>query len=71
MGYLWSYYRSSSFREVFLMVMGRAQMSKQVTKSPGKRKWSAKRKRKIDCARPRGFSEKAHCASKKRRGRKR
>ena len=47
------------------MAMGRAQMSKQVTK------WSAKRKRKIDCTRPRGFSEKAHCASKKRRGNKR
>jgi len=53
------------------MVMGRSQMSKQVTKAPGKRKWSAKRKRKIDCSRPRGFSERAHCASKKRRSNKR
>tara|TARA_R100001460_G_scaffold98075_2_gene140820 strand:+ start:433 stop:603 length:171 start_codon:yes stop_codon:yes gene_type:complete len=53
------------------MVMSRGQMSKQVIKAPGKRKWSAKRKRKIDCSRPRGFSERAHCASKKRRSNKR
>jgi len=53
------------------MVMSRGQMSKQVTKAPGKRKWSAKRKRKINCSRPRGFSERAHCASKKRRSSKR
>jgi hypothetical protein len=31
------------------------------------RKWSAKRKRKINCKRPKGFSERAHCAAKKRR----
>jgi hypothetical protein len=53
------------------MVMGRSQMTQQVSKPPQKRKWSAKRKNKINCARPRGFSEKAHCASKKRRGSKR
>ena len=53
------------------MAMGRSQMAKQVTNPPRKRKWSAKRKSKINCARPRGFSERAHCASKKRRGRKR
>ena len=53
------------------MAISRGSMSQQITKPPGKRKWSAKRKRKINCARPRGFSEKAHCASKKRRGSKR
>lgn len=53
------------------MAISRGSMPQQITKAPGKRKWSAKRKRNINCARPRGFSEKAHCASKKRRGRKR
>ena len=52
------------------MAMGRAQMSKQVTKSPGKRKWSAKRKRSVNCARPKGFSERAYCAGRKKRGKK-
>jgi hypothetical protein len=28
--------------------------------------WSAKRKKSIDCNNPKGFSEKAHCASKKK-----
>jgi hypothetical protein len=40
-------------------------MARQVSKPPQKRKWSAKRKRKINCKRPKGFSEKAHCAAKK------
>jgi len=53
------------------MVMGRSQMSRQISKPPQKRKWSNARKRKINCRRPKGFSEKAHCASKKRRGNKR
>jgi hypothetical protein len=56
------------------MGMSRGSMSQQITKSVSsgtKRKWSAKRKRKIDCKRPRGFSERAHCASKKRRSNKR
>ena len=29
--------------------------------------WSKKRKRKIDCSNPKGFSEKAHCAGRKKR----
>ncbi len=29
-------------------------------------KWSDKRKRSIDCDAPKGFSEKAHCAGKKK-----
>jgi len=53
------------------MVMGRAQMSRQVSKPPQKRKWSASRKRKINCKRPKGFSQRAHCAAKKRRSSKR
>jgi len=56
------------------MGMSRGSMSQQIAKSVSsgtKRKWSAKRKRKIDCKRPRGFSERAHCASKKRRSSKR
>ena len=54
------------------VTISRGSMSKQITKSPGKRssKWSSARKRRIDCKRPKGFSERAHCASKKRRGRK-
>ena len=53
------------------MAISRSSISKQITKSPGKRKWNAKRKSKINCARPRGFSEKAYCTSKKRRSGKR
>lgn len=53
------------------MAISRGSMSQQITKPPGKRKWSALRKRKVNCKRPKGFSEKAHCASKKRRGGKR
>ena len=30
-------------------------------------KWSEKYKRSIDCKNPRGFSQKAHCAGKKKR----
>jgi hypothetical protein len=30
-------------------------------------KWSAKYKRSINCSRPKGFSQKAHCAGKKKR----
>tara|TARA_R100001086_G_scaffold205522_1_gene121339 strand:- start:45 stop:203 length:159 start_codon:yes stop_codon:yes gene_type:complete len=52
------------------MVMGRSQMSKQITKPPRKKKWSMKRKKKINCARPKGFSERAYCAGKKKRGKK-
>jgi len=53
------------------MTMSRGSMSKQITNPPRKKKWSAKRKTKINCKRPKGFSERAHCASKKRRGNKR
>ena len=53
------------------MVMGRSQMARQVSKPPQKRKWSASRKRKINCKRPKGFSQRAHCAAKKRRSSKR
>jgi len=61
---------SCRFRAAYLMVMGRAQMRQQVSKPPQKRKWSAKRKKAINCKKPRGFSERAHCAGKrkKRRG---
>lgn len=30
-------------------------------------KWSAKYKRAINCARPRGFSQRAHCAGRKKK----
>ena len=33
------------------------------------KKWSAARKRKVNCKRPKGFSERAHCAGRKKRGR--
>ena len=49
------------------MVMGRSQMSKQITKPPRKKKWSMKRKKKINFAKPKGFSERAYCAGKKKR----
>lgn len=29
-------------------------------------KWSKKYKRSINCARPRGFSQRAHCAGRKK-----
>jgi|TARA_E500000178_G_C16372689_1_gene466725 hypothetical protein len=35
------------------------------------KKWSIARKRKINCKKPRGFSEKAHCASKKKKSKMR
>jgi hypothetical protein len=31
-----------------------------------KEKWSAKYKRSIDCDRPRGFSQRAHCSGRKK-----
>ena len=46
-------------------------MSKQVTNPPREEKVECQEEEKINCKRPRGFSEKAHCASKKRRSRKR
>ena len=30
-------------------------------------KWSTKYKKTIDCSNPRGFSQKAHCAARKKR----
>ena len=42
-------------------------MRQQVTKPPSKRKWSAKRKRSINCKKPKGFSERAHCAGRKKK----
>ena len=48
------------------MVMGRSQMRQQVSKPPQKKKWSSKRKRSVNCKRPRGFSERAYCAGRKK-----
>lgn len=31
------------------------------------KKWSNKYKRSIDCGKPKGFSQKAHCAGQKKR----
>ena len=39
--------------------------AKQVSKPPQKRKWSKGGSPKVNCKRPRGFSERAHCAGKK------
>tara|TARA_R100001015_G_scaffold16264_1_gene8209 strand:- start:419 stop:577 length:159 start_codon:yes stop_codon:yes gene_type:complete len=52
------------------MAIGRSQMRQQVSKPPQKKKWSMKRKKKINCARPKGFSERAYCQGKKKRQRK-
>jgi hypothetical protein len=49
------------------MAIGRSSMRQQVTKPPQKKKWSKKRKAKINCKRPKGFSQKAYCAGKKKR----
>jgi hypothetical protein len=48
-------------------MIGRGQMRKQIENPPQKRKWSKKRKSKINCKRPKGFSERAHCAGRKKR----
>jgi hypothetical protein len=52
------------------MTISRGNIRKQISKPPQKQKWSMKRKKKINCARPKGFSEKAYCAGKKKRGKK-
>jgi len=53
------------------VAMTRGSMSKQINTPPQKKKWSKKRKAKINCKNPKGFSEKAHCAGRKKRGRSR
>ena len=53
-----------------LMTISRGNISKQISTPPQKKKWSLKRKRKINCSKPKGFSEKAYCAGKKKRGKK-
>ena len=49
-------YSRQWFGATNIMTMGRSQMAKQVTNPPRKKKWSAKRKRKINCKRPKGLS---------------
>ena len=49
------------------MTMGRSQMAKQVTNPPRKKKWSMKRKKKINSGKHKGFNEKENCAGKKKR----
>jgi len=49
------------------MTISRSQTNMQVSKGPMKKKWSTKRKRAINCKRPKGFSEKAYCAGLKKR----
>lgn len=49
------------------MAMSRANMGSQVTKARGSRKWSQKRKKSVNCKNPKGFSERAHCAGRKKR----
>jgi hypothetical protein len=34
------------------------------------KKWSTKYKKSINCKNPKGFSQKAHCAGKKKRAKK-
>lgn len=34
----------------------------------GKKRWTVSRKRKINCARPKGFSQKQYCKRQKRGG---
>jgi hypothetical protein len=49
------------------MAISRGSLASQISKPPQKRKWTKKRKAKINCKRPRGFSEKAHCAGRKKK----
>jgi len=49
------------------MPISRGQLASQISKPPQKKKWSKKRKAKINCKRPKGFSQKAYCAGKKKR----
>jgi hypothetical protein len=37
------------------------------SEEPVEEKWSEKYKRSIDCSHPKGFSQRAHCAGKKKR----
>jgi len=52
------------------MAINRSMTSKQVSRPPQKRRWSTKRKKSIDCTNPRGFSQKAHCAGRKKKARR-
>jgi hypothetical protein len=49
------------------MSISRSQMRQQISKPPQKKKWTRKRKASINCAKPKGFSERAHCAGRKKR----
>ena len=48
-------------------MMSRGTMRQQISKPPQKKKWTRKRKASINCAKPKGFSERAHCAGRKKR----
>jgi len=48
-------------------MIGRGQMRQQISKPPQKKKWTRKRKPSINCAKPKGFSERAYCAGKRKR----
>tara|TARA_B100000925_G_scaffold291665_1_gene280649 strand:+ start:100 stop:234 length:135 start_codon:yes stop_codon:yes gene_type:complete len=39
----------------------------QITNIALREKWSAKYKKSINCSNPKGFSQKAHCAGKKKK----
>jgi hypothetical protein len=39
----------------------------QITNVPLREKWSQKYKKSINCSNPKGFSQKAHCAGKKKK----
>ena len=43
---------------------------KLLNKNKKTRKWSDKYKKSINCKNPKGFSQKAHCAGKKKRDKK-
>ena len=53
------------------MAISRSSLSKQIKRHPRKRRWCAKYKKSIDCKNPRGFSQKAHCAARKKKARRR
>ena len=47
----------------------REEIAKMFENSEMEEKWSREYKKSIDCSHPKGFSQKAHCAARKKRQR--
>ena len=70
--------RSGTLREIIAMIAARVFQTSTTKKLQKKRvrtkkatkKWSSKYKKSINCSNPKGFSQRAHCAGKKKRTKK-